>query len=229
VRFRIHLLVYFILTIGAFASQEAPGKSPLAAAIQMLNSSPWARQETFTHVVSGVGSGESGEKEIFNTFYVRFFSAPPIREALLRIQQIQYGYEGWAAEQKRRFDESVAAGLLAGFGDWIVVSVGFRSNDPNEESDVRRFFQRQTAETLKNKAFLSTEQFSQVLIHAYFTPRDEGIGAKFVFPGQIAGTPLVSKSSKTVTFELLDVPAASPRLRARFTVKEMTINGQVVF
>ena len=228
-RFRIPLVVFFALTIGAFASQEVPGKSPLAEAIRMLNSSPWARQETFTRVESGVGSGESGEKEIFNTFYVRFFSAPPIREALLRIQQIQYGYDGWAAEQKRRFDESVAAELRAGFGDWIVVSVGFRSNDPNEESDVRRFFQRQTAETLKNKAFLSTEQFSQVLIQAYFIPRDEGIGAKFVFPRNMSGTPLVSNSSKTVTFELLDVPAASPRLRARFPVKDMMVNSRIVF
>jgi len=166
------------------ASQEVPGKSPLTAAIQMLNSSPWARQETFTRVESGVGSGESGEKEIYNTFYVRFFSAPPIREALLRIQQIQYGYEGWPAEQKRRFDESVAAELLAGFGEWIVVSVGFRSNDPNEESDVRRFFQRQTAETLKNKAFLSTEQFSQVLIQAYFTRATKALGPSLFFPGK---------------------------------------------
>lgn len=228
-RCRIQWFAFFALTIGAFASQDVPGESPLAAAIQMLNSSPWARQETYTRVVSGVGSGESGEKEIFNTFYVRFFSAPPIREALLRIQKIQYGYDGWPVEQKRRFDESVAADLLAGFGDWIAVSVGFRSNDPNEESDVRRFFQRQTAETLKNKAFLSTEQFSQVQLYAYFAPRDEGIGAKFVFPRQIAGTPLVSRASKTVTFELLDVPAASPRLRARFAVKDMTVNGQLIF
>jgi hypothetical protein len=229
VRSTIRFLGLFALTIGAFAFQETTGKSPLANAIQTLNSSPWARQETFTRVVSGYGSGESGEKEIFNTFYVRFFSAPPIRQALLRIQQIQYGYDGWAAEEKRRFDESVAADLLSGFGDWIVVTVGFRSNDPNEESNVRRFFERQNTETLNNKAFLSTEQFSQVRIHTYFAPRDEGIGAKFVFPRQYQGTPLVSKTSKTVSFELLDVPTASPRLRARFAVKDMTINGQVVF
>jgi hypothetical protein len=213
----------------ASAYQEAPPKMPLAKAVQMLNSSPWAHQETFTRVIPGVGSGESGEKEIFNTFYVRLFSAPPIREALLRILQIQYGYEGWDAGVKQRFNESAAADLLSGYGDWIVVSVSFRSNDPNEESNVRRFFEKQTPETLKNKAFLSTEQFSQLRIHTYFAPRDEGLGAKFVFPRQIEGTPLISGSSKSVTFELLDVPTASPRLRARFAVKDMTINGRVVF
>ena len=225
----IRFVWFFTLLIAASAFQEEPGKSPLAKAIQVLNSSPWARQETFTRVVSGVGSGENGEKEIFNTFYVRFLSAPPVREALLRVQQIQYGYDLWGAEAKRQFDESGAAALRSGFGDWIVVSVGFRSNDPKEESNVRRFFEKQTPETLKNKAFLSTEQFSQVRIHGYFTPRDEGIGAKFVFPRRFEGNELVSAASKSVTFELLDVPTASPRLRARFAVKDMIANGQLVF
>lgn len=66
-------------------------------------------------------------------------------------------------------------------------------------------------------------------IHTYFAPRDEGIGAKFVFPRQVDGTPIVSPRSKSIAFELLDVPAASPRLRARFAVKEMVINGQLIF
>ena len=40
----------------------------LSKAVEILNSSPWARQETFTRVVAGVGSGVSGEKELFNAF-----------------------------------------------------------------------------------------------------------------------------------------------------------------
>jgi hypothetical protein len=230
VKINTAICLLWISSLAAAATYQEPlAKLTLAQAIQVLNSSPWARQETYTRVVSGVGSGESGEKEIFNTFYVRFFSARPVREALVRVQQIQYGYDGLTAEEKQRFDELAAADLLSGFGDWIVVSVSFRSNDPKEESDVRRFFERQTPETLKNKAFLSTEQFSQVKIHTYFTPRDEGIGAKFVFPRQVGGASIVSPKSKSIAFELLDVPAASPRLRARFAVKEMVINGQMVF
>ena len=112
--------------------------------------------------------------------------------------------------------------------DWIVVSISFRSNDPNEESSVRRFFERETAETLKNKAFLSTRQFSQVQIHTYFAPRDEGIGAKFIFPRTIDGTPVATAASDHITFELLDVPAARPRLRARFSIEDMVVDGKLV-
>jgi len=211
------------------AQQESPAKMTLGQVVQLLNTSPWARQETYTRVLSGVGSGASGEKEIFNTFYVRIISAMPVRAALARLQQIQYGYDGLLKEDQRRFDDYVAADLLSGFGDWIVVAVSFRSNDPNQEISVRRFFQKQTTETLKNKAFLSTEHFSQIQIHAYFAPRDEGIGAKFVFPRQLAGVPVVSLMSKSMSFELLDVPAANPRLRARFAVKDMVVDGRLMF
>ena len=222
-------LLWIAVWAAAAADQEAPPRRTVDQAVQVLNSSPWARQETYTRVISGVGSGVSGEKEIFNTFYVRFFSARPIREALMRIQQIQYGYDDLEPAGKLRFDEYAATDLLPEFDEWIVVAVSFRSNDPNEESDVRRFFERQNPETLRNKAFLSTEEFSQVPIHTYFPPRDEGMGAKFIFPRRVEGTPLVSPASRFIAFELLDVPAASPRLRARFSVKDMVVNGRVIY
>ena len=226
----LHLFVFFISLGFIGSAAQAPfSKWTLAQAQQVLNSSPWARQETYTDVVGGVGSGISGEKEIFNTFYIRFVSARPIREALARIQQIQYGYDGLSAEDKSRFDSYAQGNLLSGFGGWVVVAVSFRSNDPNQESDVRRFFESETAETLKSKAFLSTRQFSQIPIHTYFPPRDEGIGAKFIFPRSVDGTPVVTDSGKFITFELLDVPAASPRLRARFSMKDMVVDGKLLF
>jgi len=223
------VLCFISLGLLASASQAPFPKWTLAQAQQVLNSSPWARQETYTDVVGGVGSGISGEKEIFNTFYIRFVSARPVREALARIQQIQYGYEGLSAEDRSRFDRYTQDSLLSGFGDWIVVAVSFRSNDPNQESEVRRFFERETAEALKNKAFLSTRQFSQIPIHTYFPPRDEGIGAKFIFPRSVDGAPIVTGSGEFITFELLEVPAASPRLRARFTMKDMVVDGKLLF
>ncbi|MBZ5497883.1 MAG: hypothetical protein LAP85_15880 [Acidobacteriia bacterium] len=210
------------------ADEQLVQKWSLSKAVEVLNSSPWARHETFTRLISGVGSGVSGEKEIFDTFYVRFLSAKPIREAIARIQQIQYGYDKLSAEERRRFDTLIEPGLQLDVERWIVVAVSFRSNDPNEESAARRFFQKETAETLKNKAFLSTEQFPQIPLATYFLPREEGVGAKFVFPRAIAGVPVVSKAARKIVFELLEVPGATPRLRASFAVKDMWINGELI-
>lgn len=229
-KYAVRVLCAVLFALFALASQNTIPRWSLSKAVQTLNSSPWARQETFTRVVSGVGSGVSGEKEIFNTFYVRLLSARPVREALARIQQLQYGYDALAPEDRLRFDEGVAAaGLMEDFGDLVVVAVSFRSNDPNEESSVRRFFQKETAETLKNRAFLSTDRFSQVRILTYYPPRDEGVGAKFVFPREVGVVAIADKDSRTFTFELLEVPGANPRLRAGFAIKDMVVDGRVVY
>jgi len=94
----------------------------LSKAIQMLNTSPWARQETYTTIVGGVGSGRSGEKEIYNRFYVRFLSAKPIREAFTRIHQILYGYDELGEEKKRRFDGILRPVLEMDVDRWVVVA-----------------------------------------------------------------------------------------------------------
>jgi len=198
-------------------------------AVEVLNLSPWARQETYTRVISGVGSGISGEKEIYNTFYVRFLSARPIREAYARIQQIHYGYDKMSPDEKRRFDRAQSANLEMNVSRWIVVSVSFRSNDPNEESSMRRFFQSETVQTLKTKAFLSTQSFPQLELSAYFPPREESVGAKFVFPREVNGVPVVTKDCENVTLELLEIAGANSRLRAIFDVKSMIVNGELIY
>lgn len=228
-------LVISLLTMFAVAAatpwsgDEQVPKWSLSKTSEVLNSSPWARNETFSRVIEGVGSGVSGEKEIFDTFYVRFLSARPIRQAFARIQQLEYGYDRMSADEKQRFDKLVQPGLQIDFQRWIVVAVTFRSNDPNEESAARRFFQKETAETLKNKAFLSTEQFPQIALAAYFPPREESVGAKFIFPRAVDGVPVVSKSVRTIAFELMEVPGADPRLRASFSIKDMLVNGEIDF
>ncbi len=224
------ILLAFMSEAGA--ARSAPslfGSWSMDKAVEMLNVSPWARQETFTRVISGVGSGISGEKEIYNTFYVRFLSARPIREAYARIQQIQNGYDKMSPEEKKRFETAQQPNLEMDTSRWIVVSVGFRSNDPNEESMVRRFFQSQTAQTLKNKAYLSTTECPQLELSAYFPPREESIGAKFVFSRELNGVPILTKECDSITLELLEVMGPSSRLRSVFSVKPMIVGNELVF
>ncbi len=225
----ISVLLLWLPAAAGLREEQAVTKWSQSKAVEILNSSPWARHETFTRVIEGVGSGVSGEKEIYDTFYVRFLSAKPIRDAFVRILQLQHGYDNLNVEDKQRFDQVILPALQLDVERWIVVAVSFRSNDPNEESAARRFFQKETAETLKHKAFLSTEAFPQVPIAAYFPPREEAVGAKFVFPRMIDGVPVLDKTAKKIAFELLDVPGATPRLRAVFTAKDMVVNGELMY
>jgi len=213
----------------SWANLEPFGSWSLDQAVKVLNDSPWARRETFTRVIHGVGSGISGEKEIYNTFYVRFLSARPVREAYARIQQIQYGYDRMLPHDKRRFEALQSPNLNMDVSRWIVLSVSFRSNDPNEESAIRRYFQSETVETLRTKAYLSTASCPQVALSAYFPHEEESVGAKFIFPREVNGVSVIGRDCPNVILELLDVPGTESRLCARFEVDPMMVGNRLVY
>jgi hypothetical protein len=202
-------------------------KWTLEEALGVLTNSPWAKQETYTRVVAGIGSGISGEKEIYNTFFVRFLSARPIREAYARVIQIQSSYDRLNREDKKKLDADLESGLHADFNRWIVVTLGFRSNDPNVEMQVKQFLQVQTTETMKSRAFISTTHISRLDLAAYYPPREDIVGAKFVFPRKIGGIPVVFAEDKMLIFELT-VPGFERDLRVRFDVEGMQLRGEPV-
>lgn len=202
-------------------------KWTLEEALGILTHSPWSKQETRTSIIGGIGSGLSGEKEIYSTFFVRFLSARPIRQAYARLIQIQSNYDGLSRENKKKLDGTLEPGLYTDFTRWIVLTLGFRSNDPNVEMQVKQFLNVQTTETMKSRAYLSTTHFPQLELAAYFPPREDAIGAKFVFPRKIVGIPVVFSEDETLIFEL-GIPGFQPDLRVRFDVAGMLIRDEPV-
>lgn len=196
-------------------------------AVSVLNKSPWARQVTFTRVVGGIGSGVFGEKEIYSTFFVRFLSAQPIRQALVRLQQIERGYDRMDVAAKSEFDSISSKLLDPGLARWIVLTVNFRSNDPDTERSIKQFFQSQSFETIKNRVHLSTLRFPQLEISAYYPPQGDAIGAKFVFPREIDSVRVLSDEDKTVTFQL-DPVGIDSDLVVDFSLAPMKIDGDLV-
>ena len=221
-----------IALLSCMLAAESPLQGPftgwsLPEAVKILNESPWARQETFTKVVGGVGSGIRGEKEIYNTFFVRLLSSPAIRQAYARVTQIQLGYDQMDQDQQKAIDSQIARGLNLDVRQWIVVSVSFRSNDAGQESQVEQFFQSRTSDTLRTSAYLSTARFPQVALAAYYPPREQTVGAKFVFPRYLDGVPVVSAGDDELAFELLGVPGADPLLRATFSISKMVVDDEL--
>jgi hypothetical protein len=196
-------------------------------AVGLLNDSPWAKQTTFTRVIEGVGSGVLGEKEIYNTFYTRLLSARPVREAFARVEQINHGYDSLSPGDQENFDELIRPGLELDVRETIVVSVSFRSNDPDNESRVTRYLRSGSADSFKRAAFLVTAEHPRVEILDYVPPSGDGTGGKFVFPRSIDGMPLVGEAEGSFVFELY-APVADPHLAVTFVVKELVLNGKLV-
>lgn len=197
----------------------------LEEAVGVLTDSPWARKETYTRLIGGIGSGLSGEKEIYSTFFVRFLSAGPIREAYARVSQIQSGYDRMSREEQKKFDSAIEPGLRLEVRQWIVVALSFRSNDQSLEHRVKQFLESHTTETMKGRVHLSTTRTPQLGIAAYYPPREEVVGAKFVFPRRLNDRPVVAPSDAEVTFEL-DLPGFDPELRVVFPTATMKVEGR---
>ena len=218
------------LSAATFAGQLPNGSYTswdLKETVTLLNNSPWAQTTTFTRLIGGVGSGMAGEKEIYSTFFTRLLSAKPIREALARVHQIRAGYDKLTGAERKKLDASLQTGLDADMSQWLVLTVTFRSNDIRLEKEVRRYLDKESAESLLDAAFLSTHEFSQIRLAAYYPPQGDGVGAKFVFPRFVDGRPIVTSESNQILFEL-NVPGADPRLAVTFAVPEMLHNGELI-
>lgn len=228
---RIAPLLFIFLLVCTLADSAALPQKPyrqwtLQEAVAVLNKSPWGRQTTFTKVVGGIGSGVFGEKEIYSTFFVRFLSARPIREALVRLKQIQSGYDEMDDAARRGFDAASEKSLDVGLRRWIVVTVNFRSNDPDTERQVKQFLESQSFETIRNRVFISTAHFPNLRISAYYPPQGDAIGAKFVFPREIESEPVISDQDKSLTFQL--DPAGVNGLVLEFPLSEMKVDGELI-
>ena len=225
---RLALCIIAVWTLGVAA--PAAGDSyrlwTLEEAVGVLNQSSWASQETFTRVVGGIGSGVQGEKEIYSTYFVRFLSAAPIRQAYARIRQIRGRYDELQQDEREEIDRDLDRLLNLDVDRWIVVAITFRSNDPREQARVDRFLEGQTTQTIRTRAYLSSDRFPRVQLHAYFPPRDAAVGARFVFPRRVEGIPVVNSDDRLVVFEF-ETPGAGSRLRARFPVAAMEVNGRL--
>lgn len=179
--------------------------------LKLLNKSPWADHMTFTRQtgVSPEGLSQSrtrggslgGERELYDTYTVRFFSALPVRQAYVRMLQFMNGYDEMRAEQKKQFDNRFSRVLKMDTSQSIIVALEFSSNDRQLAMNVERMLQQNTAELLKQKVYLISQQLGRVELTEYYPPAADGTGAKFLFPRIIDGKPVVSPQDKEVKFE----------------------------
>ncbi len=223
---------------------------------QMLTDSAWAKQMTLAHIAqsssldenagggqSGMGSprtavdpprgygadkgsGMHGEKEIFYSYTVRFFSAQPVRQAYLRLTQLDKGYDRMSPDAKREFDARIVQAFPVSLPD-IVVAIDFASNDRKLLMEVNRQLRQATRDTLNQQVYLISDHIGRIYLKDYFPPSSDGTGAKLVFPRLVDGEPVVLAKDKLVKLEFM-VPGTNHKVYIEWTVKDLICDGQVV-
>ena len=162
---------------------------------KLLEHSPWAQVQNDTDVsqqffsptsdprlttgnpstTSSVNLAQGATNQSVNTkFIVRFFSARPIRQALIRQMVLKQKPPDEAFAKMRQFAEVKSENS-------IIVTVTFDSPDQRYGNKVMQALNSAITSTLKNNTYLQRNDGKQLFLEEYIPPGKDGFGARFIF------------------------------------------------
>jgi hypothetical protein len=175
---------------------------------KILADSPWSQTQTDTDTsemfYSPTTMGDTHERESQGAtnqatslkYFIRLFSARPVRQAYVRLIELNQGQNkpDEAAVEKRRAWANLAA------SDSIIVTVACESNDRRYLGRAMQAFSSAVTAVLKNDAYLERQDGTRVFLSEYIPPSKDVFGARFIFPRNVHGEPLVANSGGTLRF-----------------------------
>jgi hypothetical protein len=208
---------------------------------KVLNDSPWAQTQTDTDTsqmfysptsdprLSGVRNssvtqariGEGATNQAVNVkFCVRFFSARPIRQALVRLIELQQKPTPEVAQKLSNFADVQSA-------DSIIVTVTFESNDQRYSGTVMQAFNSAATGTLKNDSYLERNDGKRLFLEEYVPPGKDGFGARFIFLRHLDGQTFITRDTGEVRFYAQY--SNGIKIDRRFKVADMIYKGGLEF
>ena len=180
--------------------------------------------------VTGTSGGTLGVDVPEYTFTARFFSAEPVREAYVRMLQLQTHYDQMPADKQKEFDQKMGGILHADFSQEVLVTLTYHSNDPQTQRDMNQWFATQTADTLKQNAYLYTPAGQIELLKYRAAQPGSALGAQFIFPRTFNGEPILQPgASGRVRFQLSWQPQINQTMYIDFKAEDMTYKDQLSY
>jgi hypothetical protein len=238
------------LLVGGAGAQKTPNKPwtewAKKDAEKVLSDSPWAQTQTetdtsemfFSPTSRGGGSADSRAVEgatnqaVNVKYFVRIFSARPIRQALARQIMLGGKLPPEQAERLKSFAEQ-------GASQSIIITVTFTSTDQRFSGQAMQAFNTAETSTLKNFTYLERKDGKRLFLQEYAKPGRDGFGARFIFPREVDGKPFLTPESGELRF-VAAFPGnlvASPRQAAqafitinrRFKISDMMYDGKLEY
>jgi hypothetical protein len=232
VSFLLVCLVATLASAGEFWAKKPYQNWSADEARRIQEESPWATTLTLGGIQSAVTSGDSpnnrgyrGEMETDPSisYTLQFRTALPIREAQVRVSQLNSHYDSMKPEQKAAFDVNASKFLGATFPDRVLVAVTFHTNVENYQSLLRNYWASQSLPKLSMTVFLNTKA-EKLNLKAYSFKDDT---FQFTFP----------RPAQVQPDEKISVEFVHPRINAigeqrilqDFSLKKMLVNGEPAF
>jgi hypothetical protein len=191
---------------------------------QVLGDSPWAQTQVRSGPMVSFGGGGTMTPTPDKVYTIRLRSALPVRQALLRLRQLNEKYDEMSDKKKAEFDEKnkILVECPACADNYAISLIPPGSGDA-------RFV---TAEKMKLYVQLADERGRRREL-VYLAPtKTTGQEIVFFFPRLDAkGEPLLTPSSKKLIFSIdTSVLGLDATIRLfEFDVSKMIANGAVVF
>ena len=212
-------------------------------ALDMLEKSPWAQTQTETDASEMMFSptsapGVNGARTTSNDdsrltqgatnqavnvkFHVRFFSARPIREALIRLMELGQTAKPTADAVARMHNFAEVKSESS-----IIVAVTYEATDQRSGNAVMQALNSAAIGTLKNSTYLQRSDGKQLFLEEYVAPGKDGFGARFIFLRMPDEKPFIDASSKEIRF--FAQVNGSIKIDRRFKVADMMYQGELEY
>lgn len=193
---------------------------------KLLSDSPWAK--TWER---SAGASASRAIPIRATYVAQLWSVRMVRQAIVRIAQLDPGYGALTPEQKKAQDAEAERFIGSEAPDTVVVQIVFATNSSAGERDLRVEWQKLSLEVLKESASLEGPH-GRVAPIGYTKPAVEQKEFQLVFPRTLNGKLLVVESDAFLRVEFIHPGKgmqAETRVVIEFSPKDMLVNGKLTY
>ena len=225
-------LTVFLAAAGSVVGQKQakPWKEwSKTDAQKVLNDSPWAHLQVDQDFVEPTPLTRPPDPSIDTrlkqndgmTYGIRFFSARPVRQAFVRMIQLQK--KDLTPEVMTRLNTFAEVASE----DSIIIAVTIENPDANMLGKAMQIVRNATTPTIKNTTYLERSDGKRVFIEQYTPPGSDGFGARFIFPRMVDGKPFLDPEFTMVRF-VSDL-GNSVKMNMTYKVKDMILDGKVEY
>jgi hypothetical protein len=228
------LALYLVVSSAVAQTKLKPWKEwSKTEAEKVLNDSPWAHPQVDMDLTDPnrlnrsrvVGIGNEDARSRLNeervAYYIRIYSARPIRQAFIRLLQLQQpNIDSETLARMNAFAEKQPE-------DSIVMAVHVDGPDTKPIEKVMQVLRTESTGTLRSVSYLERSDGKRVYLTQYVPPGRDGVGARFIFPRKLDGRPFLNSTFASIRF--ISELGSSIKFDMIFKVKEMLMDGEVEY
>lgn len=204
---------------------------------KLLDGLPWALDYTLKDIFianlqqdSPLDRGRQASTTL--SYLAQFRSALPVRQAVARQMMFDAKYDKLTPEQRHDLDARIGKFLATSFADKVLVHVIYKTNVPQVDRELARYWQTRTLDTIVNTTNLIVANGDKVQPTGFVAATGGTREFQLTFPRQRNGQPIVGAADKTLKLEFMHPNINNQRelrILLNFKPEQMKANGELVY